>query len=210
MVKSIDISPRKSPLQQRSIATVDVILEATIQVLLSQGHDALTTARVASRAGVSVGSVYQYFPNKQALLLAVITRHLDNVIQAVERVCQEQRGQSMAGIAKHVVSTYIQVKLQRPDASRALLALPSNAATNHVIASITTRGQLAICDLLASCRDARFQDPSLVAIVMTGSLIGPVQLMLTGVVPLERSEAVTTHLILLCTAYLRSVGDAII
>jgi AcrR family transcriptional regulator len=62
--------------QARSTATVDAILSATIQVLLSEGQERLTTTRVAYRADVSVGTLYQYFPNKQALLRAVLERHV--------------------------------------------------------------------------------------------------------------------------------------
>ena len=69
------LEPRKTPVQARSAASVSAILEATIQVLLSVGKERLTTTRVAARAGVSVGTLYQYFPNKSALLQAVVKRH---------------------------------------------------------------------------------------------------------------------------------------
>jgi AcrR family transcriptional regulator len=83
------LDPRKSPVQARSTASVDAILDATIQVLLSVGKERLTTTRVALRAGVSVGTLYQYFPNKSALLQAVLRRHLDAVTSIVERVCHD-------------------------------------------------------------------------------------------------------------------------
>ena len=70
------LDPRKTPVQARSTATVDAILSATTQVLLSEGQERLTTTRVAYRAGVSVGTLYQYFPNKQTLLRAVLERHV--------------------------------------------------------------------------------------------------------------------------------------
>ena len=73
------LEPRKSPVQARSTASVHAILEATIQVLLKVGKERLTTTRVASRAGVSVGTLYQYFPNKSALLQAALKRHLGEV-----------------------------------------------------------------------------------------------------------------------------------
>ena len=85
------LEPRKSPVQARSAASVDAILEATIQVLLGVGKERLTTTKVASRAGVSVGTLYQYFPNKSALLQGALKRHLDEVTEAVERVCREQK-----------------------------------------------------------------------------------------------------------------------
>src|SRR5215468_8747419 len=71
------LEPRKAPVQARSVVTVEAISEATIQVLLSHGTDRLTTTRVAERAGVSVGTLYQYYPNKQSLLFTVLEDHLD-------------------------------------------------------------------------------------------------------------------------------------
>lgn len=62
------ISPRKQPVQARSTELVAVILEAAAQVLAKQGATRFTTARVAEKAGVSIGSLYQYFPNKAAIL----------------------------------------------------------------------------------------------------------------------------------------------
>lgn len=205
MTFNTEVSPRKSPRQARSVATVEVILDATIQVLVSQGLQALTTARVAARAGVSVGSIYQYYANKQALLIAVLERHLEMVIRSMEEACAAQRGQTVAVMAESVVLAYVDAKLQRPGVSRALYAMPSTAATDAIIARVTTRGQLALCDLLASCSDARFLEPSLVAAVWTGALVGPVQMLLTNVIPLERSAAVTQQLTQLSVAYLRAV-----
>lgn len=66
--KNPQISPRKQPKQARSTELVAIILEAAAQVLAKEGAQRFTTARVAEKAGVSVGSVYQYFPNKAAIL----------------------------------------------------------------------------------------------------------------------------------------------
>jgi len=67
--------PRKQPRQARAQATVDAILHATAQLLRSEGSARLTTNRIAERAGVSIGSLYQYFPNKEAVLGALRERH---------------------------------------------------------------------------------------------------------------------------------------
>jgi AcrR family transcriptional regulator len=83
--------PRKTPIQPRATVTVGAISEATIQVLLKQGINRLTTTRVAERAGVSVGTLYQYYPNKQSLLFAVLADHLVNVAGAVEAACEQAR-----------------------------------------------------------------------------------------------------------------------
>ena len=69
-------APRKKPRQQRSQATVDAILDATARVLCSIGYDRASTNRIALAAGVSVGSLYQYFPSKEALVAALAARHM--------------------------------------------------------------------------------------------------------------------------------------
>lgn len=76
MPESKNENPRRTPRQRRSQETVEVILQATAQVLAEQGYAKASTNRIAKRAGVSVGSLYQYFPNKDALFQALIERHV--------------------------------------------------------------------------------------------------------------------------------------
>jgi len=69
------VSLRKEPSQRRSKELVDIIVKATTRVLLKDGYEGCTTNRVAEVAGVSIGSVYQYFPNKESLVVRVMERH---------------------------------------------------------------------------------------------------------------------------------------
>ncbi len=80
----IDISPRKAPRQGRSQATVDTILAAATRVLSRESLAGFNTNRVAEVAGVSVGSVYQYFPNKAAIVVALIDRDHAKLADALE------------------------------------------------------------------------------------------------------------------------------
>src|ERR1700728_3135150 len=114
------LEPRKLPVQARSAASVHAILEATIQVLLHVGKERLTTTRVAQRAGVSVGTLYQYFPNKKALLQAALKRHLDEVARAVELVCHEQRGLPLEQMATALITAFLQAKMTDAKTSAAL------------------------------------------------------------------------------------------
>lgn len=77
------LKPRKRPRQERSRETVDVILEAAARVLARHGYTRATTNRIAEAAGVSVGSLYEYFPNKDAVLVAIAERQLEEMKQAV-------------------------------------------------------------------------------------------------------------------------------
>src|SRR5215472_8210382 len=101
------LEPRKTPIQARATITVEAISEATIQVLLSHGGDRLTTTRVAERAGVSVGTLYQYFPNKRSLLFAAMKNHLNKVSVAVESACEDAYHKPLAVMIKQVVEAYV-------------------------------------------------------------------------------------------------------
>src|SRR3954466_14410770 len=97
------VKPRKSPRQARAKATVDAIVEATTQLLLEGGYDRFTTARVAERAGVSVGSLYQYFPNKAALASAVIDRCCENFLVAFESTLADAGGATLADCVRAII-----------------------------------------------------------------------------------------------------------
>lgn len=81
--RSVSISPRKRPIQARSRLTVEALVEATAQVLVARGYEGTTTDAVAERAGVSIGTLYQYFPNKEAIIAALIRSHVEEILATV-------------------------------------------------------------------------------------------------------------------------------
>jgi AcrR family transcriptional regulator len=72
------LNPRKQPVQHRSKVTVDAILDAAAQVFEAHGYAAGTTNRIAAKTGVSIGTLYQYFPNKEAIAVALLEQHIDD------------------------------------------------------------------------------------------------------------------------------------
>lgn len=84
MSRKIRTTPRKLPRQDRSKLTVDAILIATARILTDEGYDKASTNRIAELAGVSIGSLYQYFPNKEALVAALRERHANEMLEVVE------------------------------------------------------------------------------------------------------------------------------
>jgi len=85
------ISLRKQPKQVRSTELVKIILEAAIHVLAQQGAQRFTTARVAEKAGVSVGSLYQYFPNKAAILFRLQRDEWRQTTELLRRILEDTR-----------------------------------------------------------------------------------------------------------------------
>jgi AcrR family transcriptional regulator len=90
------LEPRKCPLQKRSRATVDEILSAAAQVFEAHGYAAGTTNRIARRAGVSIGTLYQYFPSKEAIAVALLEQHVADtdhrLLEWVGHMVAEQHG----------------------------------------------------------------------------------------------------------------------
>jgi AcrR family transcriptional regulator len=83
MARKARTDPRKEASQERSRLTVAALIQATARILVREGFDKASTNRVAEVAGVSVGSLYQYFPGKEALVAAVIERHNEEIVQTV-------------------------------------------------------------------------------------------------------------------------------
>ncbi|HME24095.1 MAG TPA: TetR/AcrR family transcriptional regulator [Acetobacteraceae bacterium] len=200
------LRPRKTPRQARSEATVDAIFEATIQVLLTAGARRLTTTRVAERAGVSAGTLYQYFPHKQALLYAVLQQHLETVVQAVEAVCRKCQGQPIARMADGLVTAYVDAKTTRADASRALYLVAAELDTADLLDSISKRIHGATAALLASAEDATFDDLPAVTFTLLAAMAGTVRTVFERSATPHMLLVLRTQLATLCQAYLQAVA----
>ncbi|RYE92654.1 MAG: TetR/AcrR family transcriptional regulator [Myxococcales bacterium] len=111
---------RKRPRQARSRATVDVILDATARVLVTTGYDRASTNRVAEVAGVSVGSLYQYFPSKEALVAALVERHSAAVRAVIETQLAEVACAPVPEAVRGLVEALFAAHLVDPPLHRAL------------------------------------------------------------------------------------------
>ena len=121
---AIEFNRRKTPRQQRSRATVDAILDAAARILEREGTGAINTNYLAEAAGVSVGSLYQYFPNKEAILAALHERHAGEMHALIVAKLSEPKP-SLADAISSVVNAVIQAHLIQPELHRALEAQES-------------------------------------------------------------------------------------
>jgi AcrR family transcriptional regulator len=201
----MSLNPRKMPSQKRSRVTVDAIFEATIQVLLSRGFEKLTTIEIAQRAGVSVGTLYQYYPNKAALLAALVRRHVSQVVDASVRSCMAARGSGIARMCRETVTAFVNAKTARPDVSRALYLPATAVGGDAIVREQSMRAVGAVRDMLMTATDARFERPDLVAQVLVSSLIGPTQRAIEADEGPPSFEALKVHLTALCIGYLREI-----
>ncbi len=130
-------TPRKKPLQARAQATVEALLEASAHILASAGYEALTTNHVAERAGVSIGSLYQYFPSKEAIIGELVDRHCDEMNRLFAEVFLASSHLSAPQLARAMVSAFYRSKCRNPALSRALREqLPRVKRLNRLEASL--------------------------------------------------------------------------
>ena len=198
----IVLEPRKQPVQARSSASVDAILEATIQVLLQVGKEQLTTTRVAARAGVSVGTLYQYFPNKSALLQAVLKQHFAQIIDTVERTCEQQRGQSLRNMATALINAFLAAKMRQPKVSVALYAISSDVDGVRLARQVGLHFNQAVTAMLASSSDPLDTDPALVASALQAAMAGISRRILESPSPEKQLAPLRGELIRMACAYL--------
>lgn len=105
--RSVDTAPRKRAQQERSIATVDAIIDAAAHVLVTVGYDHASTKRIARAAGISVGSLYQYFPTKEAVVAALLDRHISQVFALLERELGTLRDVDLATAVRRGVRAFV-------------------------------------------------------------------------------------------------------
>jgi AcrR family transcriptional regulator len=198
------LEPRKLPVQARSAASVDAILAATIQVLLQVGKERLTTTRVALRAGVSVGTLYQYFPNKSALLKAVLKRHLEEVTAAVERVCCERHGHSLEQMATALIAAFLAVKMTDARTSRALYAVSSSVDGAKIVREMGIRSNEAVAGMLKTATEPLAAEPELAASMLQCVLAGVSRRLLESTAAETQVEILRQETIFLAHAYLNA------
>ena len=118
---------RREPRQHRSRQTVDAMLDAVERVLKRHGIDAITTNRIAEAAGVSIGSVYQYFPDKRAIFTALHGRHVTEVSQVIERALAGSAS-SFDDFARSRVEMLVDVHARDPELHEIIsAAVPESA-----------------------------------------------------------------------------------
>lgn len=202
--------PRKQPSQARSRATVAVILEAAARVFAARGYAATTTNHIAATAGVSVGSLYEYFPNKDALLVALVEQHIDEsaaLLAAVgARVLTPECGIDEAVTA--MVQTMIDLHAQEPRLHRVLFEeAPLPTHVRERLAAVEQAMAERIAAWLEARAEVRVPDPAVAAMV----LVRTIEALTHRLVIHDEADnfsRITGELIVLASAYLTASRGA--
>ena len=167
MQRQTRTTPRKRPRQARSKATVDTILDATTRVLVKQGFDGLSTNAVAAAAGVSIGSLYQYFPNKEALCAALIDRHMEDMNAAIVAELTRVAEMPIAQAARAVVELTIRAHAVDPDLHRVLTEQVPRIGKLARLRELDEICHRMVAGLLAARKEElAIRDPDLAAFVL--------------------------------------------
>lgn len=162
MRKVVDLKQKKQPRQARAQLMVESLLDSTAQILTADGYGALTTNHVAEVAGVSIGSIYEYFPNKQSLVAATLARAIREIVAEVStslRTALALEDQPRAGI-DHWMREMMTALEKRGDLLRVALRevpflwdIPELRTLSHTLQHIAQEGRSK------SERVIRFEDP---------------------------------------------------
>lgn len=113
--KAARTSVRRRPKQRRARQTVEAVLDAVIRLLKRGGAKAITTNRIAEVAGVSIGSVYQYFPDKGAIFTALHQRHVDQIDRMVQTKLVEHAASSIEELVRAMVEAMVEAHATDPE-----------------------------------------------------------------------------------------------
>jgi len=140
------LAPRKSPTQARSVATVEAILQAAAHILETEGLSACSTNAVARKAGVSIGSLYQYFPSKDAISRALILEQTTALVEDAEKINLEQGGRKAL---EDLIDVAIAHQLKRPALAKILDAEELRLPVAADLKRQSTRLRKTVHDILS-------------------------------------------------------------
>ena len=180
-------NPRKHASQERSRATVVALIEATARILVREGFEKASTNRIAREAGVSIGSLYQYYPSKEALVAAVIDRHNQQRMQVVRDALAEVAALPVEKAVRRLVAIAIEAHRIDPKLHRVLTEqIPRTGRLKNVETFSRETYALVQAYLEAHRHELRAVDPELAAFVCATSIEA-----LTHAMVLHRSDTLS-------------------
>jgi AcrR family transcriptional regulator len=121
MPKKPRTTPRKLPTQSRAQATVEALLTATARILVQEGYDRASTNRIAEAAGISIGSLYQYFPNKEALVAELVEEMMKEELEVLKRALVTLKGGPLQPAIRQLLAAMLAIHAANPKLRRIII-----------------------------------------------------------------------------------------
>lgn len=201
-------APRKRPSQERAKATVETILEAAAHVLVSSGYEGTTTKAVAERAGVSIGSLYQYFPSKEALVAMLLERFHQRALQVLAEKLVPHPITDLEQEVRELVRVLVEFYAENPRLQRVLLEQAPRIGPLQAVQQIEARVESLVQIVLA--QNLEFEHPrnlGLVVFVIIRALRSAVWATVVERPELMGTPEFVEELSALILGYLRPQGD---
>lgn len=200
---------RRIPTQARAAKTIETILIATAHILRLEGEVRLTTNRIAQRAGVSVGSLYQYFPNKEAILLALAERERHTLVTRVSSELQRGLPKDLEATARIVVRTLLAIMTARQKGRKTLLLhLLRHPERGRVSLGADMLAQLLVALSAGTPSPQRWVLDETAAFVLTRAVQGVLRAAVLEEQPCLTSPELEDGLVHLIVAFLRDRTSA--
>lgn len=157
---------RKKPKQARARVTVGALLDATAQLLVSSGYEKATTNRIAERAGVSIGTLYQYFPTKDAVIAALVDRHVERVRALLLQTLLEVRAAPLPAFLRAMIAAMFDAHAADPALHRVILQEIPRGERGVALAALEREMQSVVELVLRErAKEAPVARPDLVAAI---------------------------------------------
>ncbi|MBC7542164.1 MAG: TetR/AcrR family transcriptional regulator [Candidatus Sericytochromatia bacterium] len=205
MKRPTELVPRKRPVQQRSKETVEAILEAAGRVFASHGFAAGTSNRIAARAGVSIGSFYQYFPNKDAIVVALMERHMAETTATFEALkdLSDRVVMTVEDVVRHFVMALLNTYQQDPALFRVLFEeAPRPLGIHNTRAKIHEAVANALVPQMGRLITAQLRDPLVSAHLLVEVATASVRHFVLHTPAGLKAETFAEELIVMIVAYL--------
>jgi AcrR family transcriptional regulator len=201
---------RKRPKQERSRATVEALLDATAALLVEEGYPRTTTNRIAKRAGVSVGSLYQYFPNKEAVVAALIERFIDaqfDVLATRLSASSLDPGQPVAEQVRGLVVALLEIKKLQPELARVLFEQTPRVGKLDMLPFWVERAVAVVeAAIVMRADELRPADPALAAHLLVNAIHGIMHYSVLHRPDYIGSDAFVDEVCVLILSYLAPTG----
>lgn len=206
--KNPAVSPRKAPRQQRSEALVEALLEAALRVLTRHGEGAFNTVRVAQEAGVSIGSLYQYFPNKAALLFRLQSDEWDDTLALLEDLLGDTSLAPRDRLERAVV-TFFRSELEEAELRSALARAAGDLRDHPDAASHRTRAHAVVRRFVDEvCPSATQEDRGVASELVATTLSALGERLTRDPVSRARIDGYARATAVMLWAYVKELGPA--